>query len=119
MQNILRHNMIRLYRILCKSPFSSDESRSVSSFGAGRTRVAATTTFPTSRLRRAGRTTGVPALVYQNPFGHIGSAGGLFRDRWPDDVAAKPRGEVCNLLGWGVFDRIDDLLEASWGEDRQ
>jgi hypothetical protein len=48
------------------------------------------------------------------------SAGGLsFRDRWSQDVAAKSRCEVSDLLGWSVFDRVDDLLEPSRGEDHQ
>jgi hypothetical protein len=44
---------------------------------------------------------------------------GAFRDRWSEDVAAKSLSEVSDLLGWSVFDRVDDLLESSRGEDRQ
>jgi hypothetical protein len=44
---------------------------------------------------------------------------GSFRDGWSEDVAAKSLSEVSDLLGWSVFDRVDDLLESSRGEDRQ
>ena len=44
---------------------------------------------------------------------------GSFRDRWSENVAAKSLSEVSDLLGWTVFDRVDDLLESSRGEDRQ
>src|ERR1700694_2655811 len=44
---------------------------------------------------------------------------GSFRDRWSEDVAAKSLREVSDLLGWSVFDRVDDLLKSSRGDDRQ
>jgi hypothetical protein len=44
---------------------------------------------------------------------------GSFRDWWSENVAAKSLSEVSDLLGWSVFDRVDDLLESSRGEDRQ
>lgn len=43
----------------------------------------------------------------------------LLRDRWPEDVAAKPRGDVSDPFGCSAFDRIDDLLETAWCDDCQ
>src|ERR1700676_3335472 len=65
-------------------------------------------------MLRFGMVVGCRAVGAQPP-----CSGGSFRDGWSEDVAAKSPSEVSNLLGWSVFDRVDDLLESSRGEDRQ
>jgi hypothetical protein len=56
-------------------------------------------------------------LVVRGPVSAL-VAGHSSLDRWPEDVAAEARSELCDLSGWRVLDRIR-ICSTPWDDDGQ